>query len=533
MDQGLPAVNLLNWLIAIAPVAFLLGAMLWLRWSGSKAGAGSWFLAVILSMLFFGANYDVLMSGVTKGLWTTIWILYVIWPAMLLYNVVDKAGGFKRIGKGITALTGSRIMQLFLIGWIFPSFLQGVSGFGAPVAIAAPLLVGLRFPVVIAAAVPLIGHSWAVTFGSMGSSYFATSLTALDNNPPDMHGFAIWGALFLGIACVVTGLAIAFIHGGKKCLIENYGLALIIGMTMGVFLNIMVRIEPAVASFTSGIAGLILGFALSKMSARLHPEHKYESEPGEMSLQTSFAPYFVLIILVLGVTLPPAVKSWANVTMVIQFPFQEVITDFGYLTAASNTAARLRFLRHPGTFLIASSVIGSIIYMWKQHWPRGTWGTALASCVKQTVPGTIAICAMVMMSLLMRESGMTTLLAQGTANATGKLYPCVASSVGALGAFMTGSGTASNVLFSAFQKEIAEIIQVSAWIILGAQTAGGSIGNMICPFNIMLGAATTGSIGKEGEILKRTLPACVIMITLVGIFAWLSVYVYPIFAVGL
>jgi len=527
MEQGLPPVNLLNWMIAIIPVGFLLLSMLLLKWSGSKAGAASWFLAVILSIIFFGANFDVIMSGITKGLWTTIWVLYVIWPAMLLYNVVEKTGGFKRIGKGITALTNDKVMQLFLIGWIFPSFLQGVCGFGAPVAVAAPLLVGLGFPVVIAAAVPLIGHSWSVTFGSMGSSYFAASLmTGFDS--VNMRGFAIWGALLLGIACVITGLCIAFIYNGWKSLRRYFFYAVVIGLVMGGVLNLMVRVEPAVGSFSAGIAGMIIGCLICKVSTRLHPEQKLKSEPGEMSLAMGFGPYLILIVLVLGILLPPPLRAWAKNTLVISFPFPEIKTNLGFITEMTKGHSPLKLLAHPGSYITVCAIIGSFIYKAKNFWPKRTWSIVLKSCVKQTVPGTLAISSMVIMSIVMLESGMTTLLAHGTANAAGAFYPIVASWVGVLGAFMTGSGTASNVLFSAFQRDVALLIGVSPWILLAAQTAGGSIGNMICPFNVVLGATTTGSIGREGEIMKRTLPSCIIIIIVMGVFSWFSCYIYQI-----
>ena len=527
MEQGLHPVNLLNWIIAITPIAFLLLSMLFLKWSGSRAGAASWFLAIILSVIFFGANFQVILSGVTKGLWTTIWILYVIWPAMLLYNVVEKTGGFKRIGKGITSLTSSKIMQLFLIGWIFPSFLQGVCGFGAPVAVAAPLLVGLGFPVVTAAVVPLIGHSWAVTFGSMGSSYFAASLMA-GLSPVDMNGFAIWSALMLGIGCVITGFCIAFIYDGWKSMIKYSFHAGVIGLTMGIVLNLMVRVQPAVGSFSAGIAGMLVGFVICKVGTRFHPAEKCEPEQGEMSMLTGFAPYLVLIVLVLGLLLPPALRAWASNTLVISFPFPAVKTNLGFVTEMTKGHSPLKLLAHPGSYIIICAVIGSFIYMAKSFWPKRMWTSVLGSCVKQTVPATMAISSMVIMSIIMLESGMTTLLAKGTANATQSLYPVFSSWIGVLGTFMTGSGTASNVLFAAFQKDVARLISVSPWIILASQTAGGSIGNMICPFNVILGATTTGSLGKEGEIIKRTLPSCIIIVIVLGLFTWFSCYVLPV-----
>lgn len=233
--------------------------------------------------------------------------------------------------------------------------------------------------------------------------------------------------------------------------------AVIIGLTMGVMLNLMVRVEPSVSSFTAGISGIIVGFIICKIIARLSHEEVPKPEPGEMSLSLGFAPYFILILLVLGIILPPASREWANNTLVISFPFPKVQTNLGFITEMTKGHSPLKLLSHPGSYIIVCTVLSSLIYMTKKLWSKGMWTSVLSSCVKQAVPGTIALSAMIMMSFIMLESGMTDLLAQGTASSTKSLYPVFSSWIGVLGTFVTGSTTTSNVLFFCFPKKYCNI----------------------------------------------------------------------------
>ena len=181
-------------------------------------------------------------------------VLYIIWTAFLLYRVVDEAGAIKTIGRLLPALTRDRGMQALLIGWVFASFLQGTGGFGVPVAVTAPLMAGLGFTPLASVLIPSLGHGWAVTFGSLGSSFNAMmSATGLD--APTL---APLSALFLGLACVVTGPMIAHAADGwsgvKRLLIP----ALVIGLVMGAVQYLVAAGAGLwnLGAFMGGLAGL-------------------------------------------------------------------------------------------------------------------------------------------------------------------------------------------------------------------------------------------------------------------------------------
>ena len=161
-------------ILALTPILIILVLMVGLRWGAAKAGAAGYLSALIIATTYFGAEAPLLAYAHAKAFFLTIDVLMIIWAAFLLYRVTDEAGAILTIGKSLPHLTPDRGMQALIIGWVFATFLQGVGGFGVPVAVIAPILVGLGFTPLSAVVIPSIGHGWAVTFGSLGSSFSRT-----------------------------------------------------------------------------------------------------------------------------------------------------------------------------------------------------------------------------------------------------------------------------------------------------------------------------------------------------------------------
>ena len=147
--------------------------MIFKNWSGARAGAAGWFVSLVIATLFCGAHPELIAHSQMKGVLLSLNVLYIIWTALFLYHVVDETGAIRAIAIGIQRFSGDKSIQVLIFGWIFSSFLQGVAGYGVPIAVVAPLLAALGFSPVVSVAVPAIGHSWSVTFGSMGASFQA------------------------------------------------------------------------------------------------------------------------------------------------------------------------------------------------------------------------------------------------------------------------------------------------------------------------------------------------------------------------
>ena len=221
--------SFLNWLLAISPVIVILILMLGFRWGGSQAGGVAWFITIGLAMLRFGAGPELIAYSQVKSMLLSLDVLYIIWAALLFFHVANEAGAVNSIGNMLTSLTTDRTLQGLLVGWVFVSFLQGVGGFGVPVAVTAPFLVSMGFNPITAVIMTSLGHGWAVNFGSMGTSY--QSMMAVTNLSGEY--LAPMSAILLGSVSFPSALMVAFLAGGWRGMIRNLPYIAIIGTVMG------------------------------------------------------------------------------------------------------------------------------------------------------------------------------------------------------------------------------------------------------------------------------------------------------------
>lgn len=536
--EGLPPLSFVNWGLAFLPILTVLVLMMAFRWSGGKAGAFSWFVAVIIATTVFGADIKTLAMGVTKGLWTTVFVLYIIWGAMVLYQVVHIAGGFKVIGSTFTRLTrGNPGIKLLTLGFAFPSFVQGVCGFGAPVAIAAPLLIGIGFNPIVAAATALIGHAWSVTFGSLGSSYSVLVTQTLAINVPEAaHQVAVFAVIPIAVAGFLTPWALIHMYGGMKALRENWLGILVMGTTIATVSIIMVVfITPYVASFTAGLVTILVGgvilprlpFYKRRMDNTADiPDESTAADRGKkrISFNVAFSGYYALILVVFGVYLTP-LKPLLNKYLRVGLPTITTTTSFGYTVQGEAAYSSFKFLTSPGTLIFVAAFLAYFVYRFKGLWPYDGWRRLVYGAFRQAIGATITVMTMSMMAGIMLQTGMTSLLAFGTASFTGNAFPIFSAFIGELGAFMTGSNTNSNILFTMFQYDVARFLGISIPIILGLQTTGGAVGNMISPMNVALGSGSTNTVGREGEIMSKTLWYALIICLIVGVVGWVMQFV--------
>jgi lactate permease len=535
--------NALYWLLALSPIIVVLILMIGFRWGGSKAGPVGWITAVIVASAFFGATPGLLAYSQLKGLLLTVYVLYIIWMALVLYNVVHEAGAIAVIGRAISRLTSDRVMQLLILSWVFSAFLQGVAGFGVPIAVVAPLLIGMGFEPATAVVATAIGHSWSVTFGDIASSFqaliAATGLAGQELAP--------WSALFLGMACFGCGLAAAHAHQGFKALRHGLPAILIVGTVMsGTQYLLATSGLWNLAGFVAGLVGLLVGAMVARLPIYRAPLLPPKACPEQgrrvggkrggaasakstaadaeahLSLPLALAPYLLLIVLVTAAELYTPLHELLN-SLVIRIRFPELRTTYGWITGAG-TGRTISIFGHAGALLAYTSVIGYLLYRRSGHYSAGVLRRIAANTLKSAVPSSIGIASLVGMALVMDHSGMTYFLAQGISQSVGATFPFFSPLIGMLGAFMTGSNTNSNVIFAPLQKQAAELIGVSVFVILAAQTTGGSLGSMLAPAKIIVGCSTAGLAGREGEVLKRTLLPGLLIAALVGVVAWLAIY---------
>ena len=508
---------IIKWLCAFSPIAVVLVLMIGFKWGGGRAGAAGWFTAAIVSILFFGADATLLAYAQTKGVLLAIYVLYIVWMALVLYNVVQETGAIETIGLGIKKLTDNRALQLLILGWVFSSFLQGVAGFGVPIAVVGPLLMGMGFSPIVSVAVPAIGHSWSVTYGDMASSFQA--LIAVTG----MGGLSLahWSSVFLGLTTYLCGLAVVFLFGGIGTIRKSLPAIFIIGTVMaGTQYLLSVTGLWTLAGFVAGMVGILAGVLVTRMPAyrRSGSDDSEATQPvPAMGIGTALSSYIFLIIIVTPSELYAPLHGWLNhVKLSLQFP--EIITADGWKVAASS-GKKISIFGHPGALLCYTAFISYIFYTTKGYYHEGSVKRIWAKTLKSGVSTSIGIISMVCFAMIMDQSGMTFLLAEGVSKLLGPVYPLLSSAVGTLGAFMTGSNTNSNVIFGMFQKQTAELAGLSVVVILGAQTTGGSIGSMLAPAKILVGCSTVGLAGREGPVLAITMKYGVIITAIIGLLA--------------
>ncbi|MGD9002187.1 MAG: L-lactate permease, partial [Anaerolineae bacterium] len=457
--------------------------------------------ALVVAAGRFGAGAWLLGYAQLKGLLLTFFVLYIIWGALLFYRVTDEAGATDALGAGLPRLTPDRGMQALLLGWVFSTFLQGVGGFGVPVAVTAPLLIGLGFPPLAAIVIPSVGHPWAITFGSFGSSFFA--LMAATGRSGE--SLAPWSAAMLGLACLGCGAATLWAAGGGRTLRSGLGALLVIAPVMaGTQYLVVTRGLWSLGATTAGLVGLVVGVLWVRWRARDSAGERQPSasrDRSTLSLGWALVPYALLVAIVLVAQLLSPLRSILG-QVVLRAQFPELTTARGWVTP-SEQGRSINVFGHPGALLVYASLIAYLLFRWRGDYAAGSAGRIARGVVRRAARSSLGTAAMVGMAVTMEHAGMTHLLADGIARLAGPAFPVVAPLIGALGAFMTGSNTNSNVIFGDLQQSVAALVGVSPVIILAAQTAGGAIGSAFAPAKIIVGCSTVDA--EEGPALQAVM----------------------------
>ena len=200
----------------------------------------------------------------------------------------------------------------------------------------------------------------------------------------------------------------------------------------------------------------------------------------------------------------------------IQVPIPQLVTNLGHITPAAATKP-ISLLNHTGAVLLYASILAYLVYFMAGMYKEGAFQSILAGTWKRVRAPSLSIILMVCMAVIMENSGMTEALARGLAGFAGVFFPLVAPWIGALGAFMTGSNTNSNVVFALLQLRTARLLSYPAAIILAGQTAGAGLASVVAPAKIVVGTSTADLAGREGEVMRKMLPYIIILVLLISL----------------
>lgn len=511
--------NVFNWLLALAPVLTVLLLMVGAGWGGSRAGSAGFLVALGLAMTAFGGGADLALVAIGKSILLAIDVLYIVWMALFFYNVTNEAGAVGLIGRSLRRLTSDRAAQSLLISWIFVSLLQGVGGFGVPIAVVAPLLVGLGYSATQSVIMASLGHGWAVTFGSLGTSFVA--LTAVTGLPGE--SLAHDAALVLSLSCFFSGALVAYVSAGWSGFTRSIPMLLIVGATMGwtqwwIATNGIWTLGSTAGALAGALVGVV--YVLSPLHRDGSRGATAARDDRGRSIALALAAYFILLVLAFSANLLEPLERLLD-SILIQLDFPAVTTSFGWATPAESGRA-ISVFGHAGAILFYAGMSAFLMYRAAGYFEsptvwRDIWGKVRRSALKST----ISILALVAMASLMTHTGMTQIIARGISETFGaEIYPLFAPFIGALGAFMTGSNANSNVVFGALQQETATLLTLSAPVILAGQTAGASLGSVLAPAKIIVGCSTVGLGGQEGPVIRRMLLLGLIPVVFVALFTF-------------
>ncbi|NJN16124.1 MAG: L-lactate permease [Oscillochloris sp.] len=498
--------------LAALPIALILGLMLAVRWSARDAGLVGLATALLLAWFVFGFGRtiygDIGIPAATAGAlaeatFIAATILWIIFPALCIHQLQLRTGGVDAIRSALGRLSPDPRIAALVVAWFFALFIEGAAGFGTTIALAAPLLVSLGLTPIAAVTAALIGHAVGVSFGAVGTPVVpqiaATGLAGLEIAQTTSLFHLVLGWVMVLLTLQVIRRALPQAPTGRRIWAWAGVAAVLFLLPMFLIAQFIGPELPTLGGALLGALGFVAALRLTGASAQ------GTTPPGEGGkLLRAASPYLALVALILLTRLLDPVRETVR-SMVVGW---ELFDRF---------AGSFEPFYHPGTLLAISFVIGAVIQRARLSDLRG----AITAAALQVFGVTIALLAMLGLSRILVHAGMIDTMAAAAAAATGDLWPLFAPLVGVLGTFVTGSATASNILFTDFQQATALSSDLPVIVIVAAQGFGAAVGNIICPHNIIAGGATVGLQGAEGEVLRRTLPACGIYVALGGLMALL------------
>lgn len=481
-------------ILALLPILWLIVALAVLKVPAWKACLVAVVISFIVAVVPYGKDAGIMASGALEGVALAIWpILLVITAAIFTYNLVVETKAMETIKTMLTSVSPDMRILSILLAWGFGAFMEGMAGFGTAVAIPAAMMVGLGFHPLKSILACLVANSVPTTFGSIGipTSTLAT-LTGLD--PVGLSSFISIQLFILNV--LSPFFVVAIMGGGVKALKGVFLPTLIAGLALAVpELIITTAMGPELAVMVPSIIIMGVIVVCAKIFKTDDSEYRVDADVRQVSSGegiTAAMPFILIfVLLVLTSKLIPAING----------PLASIKTSVPIYIGPGAKPYTFVWIATPGIMIFISAFIGGLVQKASVGKIFGVLGKTFAN-LKFTY---ITIIAVVMTAKLMTYSGMTAEIASALVAGTGMLYPAFAPLVGALGAFITGSGTNANVLFGPLQTAAAAQMApdndaLALWL-AATNSASAGVGKMFSPQSIAIG------IGAVGPALKAYIDA--------------------------
>lgn len=553
-------------LLALLPIVLCGIFLIGLQWSAKKTMPIILAVTAALAIFIWDMTLNRVSSSIIQGLVITVSVLWIVFGAIFLLNTLKHTGAIAVIRSGFTNVSPDRRVQAIIIAWCFGCFLEGASGFGTAAAIAAPLLVAIGFPALGAVLMGMLIQSTPVSFGAVGTPIVIGVNDGLDKAAISaklaQEGLE-WGEflqLITSQVAIIHGVIGTFMplfmvmmltrfFGKNKSWREGFaiwpfaifaGLAFTIPyMITGVFLG------PEFPSLVGGLVSITIvvnaakkGFLVPKTTWDFEPQKSWPSEwlgklvvskeditltlnDKKMSTIMAWFPYLLVALLLV----------FSRVFTGFQSLLNSATVDLTSILGEADISASFSPLYLPGGLLLISALVAATLQTKK---PVNALNNAFKESGKTVLGAGFVLIFTIPMVRVFINSGvnlsdvasMPVASAELFAGTFGNVFPLMSATIGALGAFIAGSNTVSNMMFSQFQYEAAMSLHVSPSLIIAAQAVGAAAGNMIAIHNVVAASATVGLLGMEGATLRRTILPTIYYVLFCGIIVMATIYIF-------
>ena len=548
-------------LLAFTPILLAAILLLGMHWPARRAMPLVYAAAAAIALLAWQMTFERVLASTIQGIFVTLSVLWIIFGAIMLLNTLQHSGAISAIRAGFTDISPDRRVQAIIIAWLFGCFIEGASGFGTPAAIAAPLLVAIGFPAMAAVMIGMMIQSTPVSFGAVGTPIIIGINSGLDNEALGQELLArgsswdsflqlITSEVAVGHAIVGTLMPLFMIammtrfFGANKSWKEGLAMtpfALFAGLAFtvpyaltGIFLG------PEFPSLIGALVGLAIvvpaakrGFLLPSTSWDFAPRAEWpkywlgglqirDDKPAQgrqMSLLMAWTPYLLVALILVASRVSGEFKGLLKS---LSFGMSNILGEAGI-------SASVQPLYLPGGILLMVCLITAVLHKMK---PAQLVAAATESGKTLLGAGFVLVFTIPMVRILINSgvnhadlAAMPVAMASFVAETFGDVYPLFAPAIGALGAFIAGSNTVSNMMLGQFQFEVANALSVSGALLVAQQAIGAAAGNMIAIHNVVAASATVGLLGQEGKTLRKTVLPTLYYVLAAGLLGMVAIHV--------
>lgn len=509
--------NFISFILALCPIFCLIIAMMVFKLPAWKAAIAAAVVAAIEALLYWKTPASIVGMAAVEGGAMALWpIVLVIVAAVFTYNLVCETGGMDVIKSLLTSVSSDKRVLVILVAWCFGGFMEGMAGFGTAIAIPAGMLLAMGFDPLFSCLVCLISNGFPTPWGSIGiPTVTVANLLGYPNTISLSTMQSIQAAIFF---LIVPFLLVILTGKGTKALKGMVGLCLVSGLS---FIIPMLLVSYTLGAELVMVIASVCSLALTVLMAKrvkTDPEYqisssiekKDESAAKSVDLKQALvavAPFLFIFVFLLGTSkmVPPINQFLSQFSSTVYFVNDESATTFSWI----NT---------PGVWIFISAILGGLI----QKASFETFKNVFVSTLKQMSGSIMVMISVLAAAKIMIYSGMISDIAKFAIGAMGSLYPIIAPWLGALGTFVTGSGTSSGVLFGQVQADAAAALNMDPYWVVGLNAIGVGVGKMLSPQSIAIALSAVGGLKEDSKLLKMVLPYGAVFLVLTSVVAWVG-----------